>query len=188
MKRIFFPTILSISLVLCSCSKQITSLVQANRMINTEFIAHNPTIITSSNTGDRVINLQNNITVPQPEVLAASAEKIAKPKTTRIIRSLATAAHVVTKAAGKEIKSQVNTVTNFAVNHHLASYSGANKTMGLGGIAAICAVGAIAMAVLGITQMGHIYWILSVILIIAAVVFFLVYLMGKAAAPSHGGE
>ncbi len=180
------------ALLLSSCSKQITSISHSDKMASSEILTHKtvqPATVVLAGTdikptqGDVVINTVNpEVTAPKKE---AKTTKVAQSKVSKVIAS---AGKFVVKIVTDEVKSQVAAISGKSANNHTASVSGADKPQGLGGIAAICATAAICMAIFGLIKLGTIFWYLSIILIVAAIVFFLVYLAGKAAGPSPGGE
>ncbi len=176
------------ALLFSSCSKQMTPINHSDKMVNSEILTHSkvhPADVTPAGANIKssrevIVNQTDgqDLKITKKEVKTAKA---GQSKTSKVLATVA-------KKIKTEFNGQIAAVTRSSANHHIASVSGVEKTQGLGGIAAIFAIAAICMAIFGIMNMGAIFWYLSVILIVAAIVFFLVYLMGKAAAPSHGGE
>jgi hypothetical protein len=180
------------ALMFCSCSKQIASIGQSDKMISSDVLVASkmqtknmPPVKNELNT------LQACVDYPTCTPVINTGKtgiKTAKTGKSKVAKAFAATKKVFSDIIVKEFKTQTAAIGNFASKKHIASISGNKKAEGLGGLAAICAIAAIAMAVLGITHMGTIFWELSVVLIIAAIVFFVVYLVGKAASPSPGGE
>ncbi len=85
----------------------------------------------------------------------------------------------------RELQKQTAFINSMTQNHYnTSSYTRTNQTQGLLGIAGLFLIVAIAMAVFGLINMGAIFWDIAVVLLIAAIVFFILYLIAKAAGPS----
>jgi hypothetical protein len=181
------------ALVFSSCSRQVTSLSKCEKMVSANILspeqAQTKVLALTKPDLAPIVNpiIENNIETSGINIVK-KVETTPKRGDTKAVKFVEGTVKFASETIKKEFKSRIALITSLSSNHHTASISGTDKTQGLGGIAAICAIAAIAMAVFGLTQMGAIFWYLSVILIIAAVVFFLVYLAGKAASPSPGGE
>jgi len=167
--------------MLCSCNKYATVLVCSNKLISKQALV-NPKPTQNVQQACNTAVTASETVAPGPAETAApiaANASAAEPKK-------ASAKHFMKsfpKMVANEIHQQTVAVSNVLQNHHIASYSGSQKTTGFLGIAGICLIIALALAVLGFTKAGTLFWQLSAILIIAAVVFLLLYLISKAASP-----
>ena len=167
--------------LLSSCSRQIASTTSMNKMMSGEVLASNK------------IQPQNNIAPCLPETNMPQQTAENKPAVSRENRDKAVRpvrvkyrpalfAKNFKKDVINDVKKQSAAIMAIGLNHNVVSYSKTQHTQGYLGIAGICLIVAIVLGILGFTT-SHWFWDLCVILLVAAVVFFLLYFIAKAASP-----
>ena len=185
MKNLSTKAILAIGIistgVFASCSRQMESISRTNKLMNTETLtAKNVQPKHEAITSPKVM-AENKVIENTDNASDLKKEStLLKPK---LINKAKTFVHALPTMASNVVKKQISATQDFAVNHRLASYSEVHKTQGMLGVAGLCLITAIALAVLGLVQAGNIFYIIAVVMLIAAGVFFLLYLIGKAAGP-----
>ena len=166
-----------------SCSRQITSSASMNKMISRETLVSNK------------VQPKDDIAPCLPEV-NIMPQQVAENNTSSSIKNKDKASaspgkkhHLsfLTTNFAKEVitdvKTQTAAITTFGLKKKtIASYTGNQHTQGFLGIAGICLIVAIVLVILGFTTAKWLFD-LAVILFVAAVVFFLLYLVAKAASP-----
>ncbi len=167
--------------LLSSCSRQMASTASVSKMMSKE-------VLTSAK-----IQPQNNIAPCLPDVnipqqMADNATAaVVKNHDNAMVRP-GTKYHPALFAKNfkqeviSDVKRQATAITTFGLNKRAVSYSGTQHTEGYLGIAGMCLISDIVLGILGFTS-GHWFWDRAVILVVAAIVFFLLYLIAKAASP-----
>jgi hypothetical protein len=181
-KTLFMMGLVAASL-LSSCSRQIASTASVNKMLNNEQLTSIQKPLASKTAAclptDAIDNTCRAMSMTTPSLPIKSSLSGIKFKdgSKKFAKSFPS-------AVVRKIQSQTAFVRDIAKNHDIASYSGSQHTEGMLGIAGLCLIAAIALAVFGVTNMGVVFWEIAAVLFIAAIVFFVLYLVAKAAGPS----
>jgi len=172
------------SMIFASCSRQIASTKTVDKMMYAENLPDTRIKPVEDKTTYPLLescplpddNESVGVTSSTKSDQHFSAEK-SKNKPGKLIQAFK-------KEVSRELAVQSAFIESMAQNPNTASYSGSQHTQGLLGIAGIFLIAAIALAVFGVANMGVVFWEIAAVLFIAAIVFFVLYLVAKAAGPS----
>ena len=161
-----------------SCSNKITSLSNSKKMMTVQVPEKAKTTDTKGIASLPENTVKNQeVQISDPQVLpkkapTAKVEHRNKPK-----GRLAQSVH---GRMGQEVKRQMATVRKMVSETPAASYKGAQQTQGLLGAAILFLILGVILFVLGFHILGSLFWIIGVILLVAAVIFFILWLLAMA--------
>ena len=182
MKNLFIVCIAGV-IIFTSCSRQVASTKSVSKMLYNETLTEarvqKPEVIRPCLPPINTIQSQseNNVSLSIEQKDKSGSSLIIKDNSKKFVQSFKV--KVV-----HEFLRQTTVLKSIAPSRGVASYSEGQHTEGMLGIAGLCLIAAIALAVFGVTNMGVVFWEIAAVLFIAAIVFFLLYLVAKAAGPS----
>jgi len=184
MRKFFFKNLLVCSIIttglLSSCSKQITSMSRMDKLVPKSSIIENKSEqnknLTCNPSGAVTSQTVNNKNIIPRTLLPKETADNLKLRAHKFI-------HGVPIKIADEFKSQVSLIRTIGASNHVASYNHSKQTQGMLGIAALCLIGAIALAVFGLAGSITIFYYIAGTLFIAAIVFFLLYFVAKTVGP-----
>jgi len=182
MKNLFIVCIAGV-IIFTSCSRQVASTKSVSKMLYNETLTEarvqKPEVIRPCLPPINTIQSQseNNVSLSIEQKDKSGSSLIIKDNSKKFVQSFKV--KII-----HEFQKQTAIVKKIAINHNIASYSGSQHTEGMLGIAGLCLIAAIALAVFGVVNMGMVFWEIAAVLLIAAIVFFILYLVAKVAGPS----
>jgi PBP1b-binding outer membrane lipoprotein LpoB len=174
---------LVIAIFLSSCSSKMASLSNPNKLMHAQAIEKSKS------------PSQNTVAMLPEKTEAATATANAEPQPQAVVikkEKTNTAAHIkhagqafaqtIKKETGKIITHQAAAFSQIGANHNTASIKSAQHTQGLLGVAIVLLILGVVFAALGFGGLGSLLWTIGIIILIIALVFFILYLLGDVAA------
>ncbi len=164
-----------------SCSRQTTSMTHYNRLDNAQTLGNDKPLpmqkeseISAQISTPAQACDNNTITMPAGKNIEISATPIKKSAHKMFVQTL-------TKNAEKTIMKQTAVVKNLvAPSHAIASFSSTKDHGGLLGLAITLLIIGVVLFFLGFGSLGALFWTIGIILLVIALVFFLLWMVGRA--------
>ncbi len=167
--------------ILCSCSRQISSIAGLKKLDYAQTLTvDNTRSVTSQQNSDVKKAPVSPVSAQASLILPEMNKKIEKPKYTGRINR--TNAKKVAQRFGKAIQNQTASIKNTFSNEHVFAYSRTFDTGGFLGLAVLCLIAGIVLAYFGFHALAALLWVIGIILLAAAILFFILWLIGRAVA------
>ena len=164
-----------------SCSRETTSINRINKLDNAQFLAN---VKTSPTVKESEISAQ--VCMPANEInndalIMPSTQKTIEIQTVSVKKTMNhTLVASFTKKAEKVILKQATVVSHLATNHAIASTTSPKDGGGLLGLAITCLIVGIILFFLGFASLGTLFWTIGIILLVVAIIFFVLWMVGRA--------
>jgi len=172
---------ITMATLLSSCSKQMMSINHANKLDNVQTLANSNALPAQkeseipARTSTPTLATENSaIILPNNRNIDISSIPVKKAVQHSLVQTLS-------KKAGKEIMKQANVIKNLAgQNHSIASVSKKMDGGGLLGLAITLLIIGIVLFFLGFSSLGALFWTIGIVLLVIALVFFILWMIGRA--------
>ena len=158
--------------VLCSCSRQTSSIAHIKKLSNKQFLT-----ALNVNSNPQPVNIENTSPLPIMPPPALQNPQKNYLQATRIKKPLALVFHISSKQFTNSIQNQVLAPKKVLSPRHTTSYSGTSKTQGLLGLAILCLIAGLVLAFFGFLEIAALLWIFGIICLAAAILFFVLWLI-----------
>jgi amino acid transporter len=163
-----------------SCSRELTSIPHTNKLANVQTLEKQNTIVQKTEPTALVQPVTPSLLPPatDPCVTTPASSKTIKVAQTQV--SHHSFASIFPKQAGKEILKQANNVRHLSSPNQLASYSKTTHTESWLGLAIVCLIVGVVLAILGFAELGALFWAIGIVILVVAIIFFILYLLAEA--------
>jgi len=171
---------IALAALLGACSQQTTSIQHVNKLDNAQYLTNvkvSPVVKECEIPSQMVLNQKEAEAVPVITPVYRATELQVAPVKKAVNHGLV---ETFTKKAEKVILKQTAAVRHLGTNHAIASTSSPKDGGGLLGLAITCLIVGIVLFFLGFASLGALFWTIGIIVLVVAIIFFILWLVGRA--------
>jgi hypothetical protein len=164
--------------IFCSCSRQITSTASLKKLENKQALTIDGARITKSPNDDVKKPETPQIAIMTSPTLSGTKE--VNKETIKANKSNKIMGRIAAQKFEKAIQKQTAAIRNLYSEKHISSNSKTFDTGGFLGLAVLCLIAGIVLAYFGFHALAALLWVIGIILFAAAILFFILWLIGRA--------
>ena len=174
----FSVAIIAAVFLFSSCSRELTSIPNANKLANAQTLEKQKVPVQKTEPMALIQAPTPQLLPPTEVAPSTSVQPIKLAQSHKLIRH--SIASILPKQASKVILKQANTLRHLGSDNQVASLSGTNHTESWLGLAIVCLIVGILLAVLGFADLGAVFWAIGIVILVVAIIFFILWLLAEA--------
>jgi len=176
--------IIAIAIMFASCSKSTTSLTSSKLEYSQSLTNNHPTVpekgtVAEAPVSSTATSCTETVETTPSQTIQGKEDMKQAPAPKKAKHAFA---HINAKRTIQQLAAKTGSIGFPGTSNHQASYSGTTHTTSFLGLAVTCLIIGIILFFLGFGALGSLFWAIGIVLLVIAVVFFILWLLGQAIA------